>query len=331
MKIQLSHSFEDIISLENLFLAWDEFLIGKKSKPDVLLFEQYLSDNIISLNEDLASQKYCHGEYESFFVNDPKRRHIHKANVRDRLLHHAIYRKLYPFFDKTFIPDSYSCRIDKGTHRAIRRFHCLSNKVSQNNHRTCWVLKCDIRKFFASIDHEILLDILKNHIPDKNIVLLLKNIIDSYHSDLTCGAGLPLGNLTSQLFANVYMNVFDQWIKHCLKAKYYIRYADDFVILSDDKKWLESIVPLIKNFLLVHLKLDLHPDKLFIKTISSGVDFLGWKQFARHRALRTVTKHRMLRRIKEKPGEAVVNSYLGLLKHGNAEKIRWQVLEENKG
>ena len=147
------------------------------------IFSRDLMDNILSLHADLASDVYRHGVYESFFVNDPKRRHIHKASVRDRLVHHAIYRILYPFFERTFIGDSYSCRVDKGMHRAITRFWAMANKVSKNNTRTCWVLKCDIRKFFASIDHKILLGILSEYIPDKDIMCLLGEVVGSYETD----------------------------------------------------------------------------------------------------------------------------------------------------
>lgn len=328
MKIQLVHTYNDIISLENLCLAWEEFIIGKKKKADVILFSRNLMDNIVELHEALVNKSYQHGGYESFYINDPKRRHIHKASVRDRLLHHAVYRILYPFFDRTFIPNLYSCRNEKGTHKAVNRFRTLFNQVSKNNTRTCWVLKCDIKKFFASIDHQTLLSILQEHIPDRNIISLLQNIIDSFHTELKPGVGLPLGNLTSQLFANVYLNNFDQWVKHKLKAKQYIRYADDFVFLSYDKNWLESIIPQIQEFLQINLKLSLHPDKLFLKTVSSGVDFLGWLNFPDYRLLRSKTKQRMLRNIRSSTGEAGFKSYLGLISHGNTIKLRQQVIGE---
>jgi RNA-directed DNA polymerase len=150
------HSFDSIISTENLLLAWKEFVKDKKQKEDVQKFQLRLMDNIFNLHQDLQNKTYAHGEYKAFKINDPKPRDIHKASVRDRLLHHAIYRILYPFFNNKFIYDSYSCRIDKGTHRAIKRFEVFSRKVSKNNTKICWILKCDIRKFFASIDHNTL-------------------------------------------------------------------------------------------------------------------------------------------------------------------------------
>lgn len=210
MKIQLSHKFGEIISIDNLLLAWQEFICGKRGKPDVQIFGRDLMDNILALHEDLANKSYAHGGYESFYVNDPKRRHIHKASVRDRLVHHAVYRILYPFFERTFIGDSYSCRLGKGTHKATNRFRRVAYRVSKNRTKTCWVLKCDIKKFFANIDHQIIIGILREYIPDKNIIWLLQDIIGSFRTSPDSAVGLPLGNLTSQLFANIYMNVFDQ-------------------------------------------------------------------------------------------------------------------------
>lgn len=311
-----THTYDDIISVENLLAAWREFIRGKKNKKDVEEFQFRLMDNILDLHLDLKNKTYTHGIYHAFNINDPKPRNIHKATVRDRLLHHAIHRVSYPFFDKTFIADSYSCRLNKGTHKAIKRFISFSRKVSKNNTKTCWILKCDIRKFFASIDHRILISISKKYIHNGNIVWIMENIIGSFETKN--GVGLPLGNLTSQLFVNVYMNEFDQFMKHRIKAKYYIRYADDFVTLSHDKKYLENLIPKISKFLSEKLRLSLHPNKVFIKTLASGVDFLGWIHFPNHRVLRTATKKRMFKRISENSKEETVTSYIGMLKYGNA-------------
>jgi retron-type reverse transcriptase len=223
---------------------------------------------------------------------------------------------MYPYFDTTFIHDSYSCRKWKGTHRALNRFNDFGRKVSQNSTKQCWILKCDVRKFFASIDHKVLLNILKYHNLDKDTLWLIERVIESFET--TAGKGLPLGNLTSQLLVNIYMNEFDQYVKHRLKAKYYIRYADDFVVMSRDKRYLEDLLIQIKFFLKDNLLLDLHPDKVFIKTLSSGVDFLGWVHFPKHRVLRTVTKRRMLKNLENNTSKETLQSYLGLLSHGSA-------------
>jgi len=331
MKKQFSGNYNDIICLENLLLAWQEFICGKKNRKDVQEFSFNLMDNILLLHSELFNHTYSHGGYQAFKINDPKPRDIHKAKVKDRLLHHAIYRILYPFFDKTFIFDSYSCRNNKGTHRAINKFQEYFYKVSQNNTNTCWVLKGDIRKFFASIDKEILIKILQEYIPDENIIWLLKKVINSFP------AGLPLGNLTSQLFVNIYMNKFDQFVKHKLKVKYYIRYADDFVILSENKKELENLIEMVKNFLKNKLKLELHPNKTSIKTFSSGVDFLGMINFPDYKILRTKTERRIFKKIcynkklsqkgliSDEKFNQSLQSYLGILKHCDGYKIRKEI------
>ncbi|MDO8659252.1 MAG: reverse transcriptase/maturase family protein [Candidatus Parcubacteria bacterium] len=325
-------NFEKIISIENLLLAWGEFLCGKRKRKDVQEFQLHIMDNILFLYQDLRNRTYAHNGYQAFNISDPKPRNIHKATARDRLLHHAIYRILYPYFDTKFIYDSYSCRINKGTHKAINRFRDFSRKVSKNNTQTCWVLKCDIKKFFANIDHAILKNILSKTVFDTDILWLLSQVIDSFQTQNLSTSqvdklGLPLGNLTSQLLVNIYMNEFDQFVKRELKVKYYIRYADDFVVLSQDKEYLKNILNKMKEFLENKLKLQLHPNKIFIKTIASGVDFLGWVNFPKHRVLRTSTKRRMLRSLKNNPKPETVQSYLGLLKHGNTYKLKRQIKE----
>jgi hypothetical protein len=163
------------------------------------------------------------------------------------------------------------------------------------------------------------------YIPDQDILDLVSIIIRSFNSGVV-GVGLPLGNLTSQLLVNIYMNEFDQFMKHRLKAKYYLRYADDFAVLSTDKVYLETILPAMQEFLGNKLKLSMHPDKVFIQTVASGVDFLGWVHFPDHQVLRTTTKKRMFRNIKAKDGkEETIQSYLGLLSHGNTQRIKEKI------
>jgi retron-type reverse transcriptase len=193
-----------------------------------------------------------------------------------------------------------------------------------NHTKTVWVLKCDVRKFFASIDQQALMEIISTYLPDECTRALIGNIIASF-SSIARGKGLPLGNLTSQLLVNIYMNEFDQFAKHTLKAKYYIRYSDDFVILSTNRTWLVSLLPRIRDFLHDHLALEMHPNKVSINTIASGIDFLGWVHFPDHRVLRTSTKWRMLRVVSGNPSEATVASYRGMLSHGNAEKLKGQL------
>ena len=306
--------------MDNLLVAWREFIRGKRDKKGVIEFQHQLSDNIHSLHAELVNRTYVPGGYYAFKISDPKHRDIHKASVRDRLVHHAVYRKLYPIFDRKFIADSYSCRKDRGTHRATERFRAFAYKAGRNDTKTFWVLKCDIKKFFASIDHTRLLEGLRVYISDAGVIELVTRIVKSFYSTAS-GKGLPLGNLTSQLLVNGYMNEFDQFAKHDLRAKYYIRYADDFVFMSQDRRWLERLIPVISRFLRDDLKLQLHPDKVSIRTFASGVDFLGWVHFPDHRVLRTATKRRMLRAIRNNPKPERTASYLGMLKHGNAHKL----------
>ncbi len=327
-KIRFQHTYNNITSLENLLEAWKEFVQGKRARKDVQEFERDLMTNIIALHSELAAKTYSHSAYQHFKIADPKPRDIHKASVKDRLLHHALHRKLSPFFAKIFISDSHSCQDGKGTHRALRRLRKFIGIVSENNTRTVWVLKCDIKKFFANIDHAILLDIFAQYVPDQDILNLMSVIVRSFHSSVT-GVGLPLGNLTSQLLVNIYMNEFDQFMKYRLKAKYYLRYADDFAVLSTDKAHLEIILPVMQEFLGIKLKLAMHPNKISIQTVASGVDFLGWVHFPDHQVLRTTTKKRIFRNLKVKEWkEETVQSYLGLLGHGNAWKLKQDIFTE---
>lgn len=353
------HKYEDIISLENLLEAWEEFIRGKRGNYHVQRFARHLMDNIIALHEDLANKTYVHSSYRERHIWDPKHRIIHVAPVRDRLLHHAIYRILYPFFERTFIADSFSCRDNKGTHKALNRFRAMAYKVSRNHTRTAWVLKCDIKKFFASIDQQVLLELLASYIPGFDIMWLLGQVVKSFstpsdcHSrgghrhggasgnpeswtpdqvggDIGCGhdrrkIGLPLGNLTSQLFSNIYMNDFDRFVKHTLKAHDYIRYADDFILLHENNRWLTAQLPRVEHFLQERLHLQLHPKKVTIETFASGVDFLGWIHFPDHRVLRTATKQRMVRKLKLHATNETLQSYLGLLKHGNTFEVTAQL------
>jgi len=205
-------------------------------KADVLEFKLRLEDNIFELHQELKNRTYEHSDYTAFNVCDPKLRKIHKANVKDRILHHAVFRILYPIFDKSFIFDSYSCRIGKGTHRAVKRLENFCRKSNRNNRKNIFALKCDIKKFFDSVKQDILLNLIEGKIIDNDAIWLIEKIIRSFPS------GLPLGNVTSQIFANIYLNELDQFIKHKLKIKYYLRYCDDFIILSESRDYLSDLI-----------------------------------------------------------------------------------------
>ncbi len=316
-----THTYHTIISIENLLSVWNRFIRGKRNKKDVIDYELCLADNILRLHTLLKEKTYQHSGYASFHVSDPKPRNIHKASVQDRLVHHLVYKELYWYFDRKFIYDSYSCRMYKGVHRANNRLKKFARKVSKNNTRTCYVLKCDIKKFFASVDHVVLKNILSRHIQDKDILGLIFNIIDSFHS-VRSGVGLPLGNLTSQLLVNVYMHEFDMFIKQELRVKYYIRYADDFVVLHDYRVYLEELLPRIEGFLQKQLHLELHDHKVSIQSYASGIDFLGWVHFPYHKQIRAVTKRKILRNLHRYAKPETIASYRGLLNHGNTFKLK---------
>ncbi len=343
--------FDKIADLEHLFWSWKEFRQGKGSRTDVLEFEMELEPHIFRLHRELQSMTYRHDPYTGFFITDPKRRHVHKATVRDRILHHATFSILNPIYEPTFIASSFSCRIGKGSHKGVDMVSRMLLKVSRNNTLPCYALKCDVRKFFDSIDHEILFIILSKRIRDKKALWLIRELIDSYEakgaeprerereresSGASRRKGIPIGNLTSQLFANVYMNEFDQFIKHTLKVTWYARYTDDFVIISRDKEYLEQLLKPIQDFLYDHLHLSLHPHKIAIRKYSHGIDFLGYVVLPYHRLVRKRTWQRMLRKFKAKVRECKegkineekvnqsLQSYLGILSHANA-----HTLEEN--
>jgi retron-type reverse transcriptase len=325
--------FNKIISPENLFSAWDEFKKGKRDRKDVMIFEHDLERNIFNLYDDLKSKRYKHGPYAGFYIHDPKLRHIHKATVRDRILHHAVYSVLNEIFEPMFISDSFSCRIGKGTHKGVDRMEEMLRKVSRNNTEICYGLKCDVQKFFNSVDHRILLSILEKRIRDNDTMWLLEQIVKSFESDrsvLFFPKGVPIGNLTSQLFANVYMGEFDRFIKHALKVEFYVRYTDDFIIVSRDKAYLEDLIAPIQGFLKEKLELNLHPDKVSIRKYRQGIDFLGYLAFPHYRLLRKKTKRRIERKIERglmacnaglitrEELDQSFQSYLGVLSHANA-------------
>ena len=314
-----SDLFQKLVDPENLFKAFFEFRSGKSKKPDVIAFEHRLEENLFALHRDLKSGRYRHGGYEGFYITDPKQRHIHKATVRDRVVHHAAYAVLDPLFEETFIFDSYSCRVGKGTHKGVDRLRTMLRRASRNNSRTVIAMKCDVRKFFASVDHGILLASLAERIHDPDVMRLLTQIVESFQP------GLPIGNLTSQMFANFYMNPLDRFVKHDLRAPFYLRYTDDFILISHSRDELEAWLKEIRRFLKEKLKLELHPHKVSFHTYAQGVDFLGYVQFPHHRLVRTKTKDRMLKKLRKGVRKQAVISYLGVLSHADAHELSEEV------
>lgn len=325
--------FAHMISPEHLFRAWEEFRKGKQSRRDVQAFEWNVEQSLFQLHRALQSRTYRHGAYSAFTICDPKQRQIHKATVRDRIVHHAVFSMLNPIFEPTFIAHSFSCRKGKGTHKAVDALAKMLRKGSRNATQPCFVLKCDIHRFFASVDHETLLRLIARKVDDENVLWLLREILGSFTLGQRTGKGIPIGNLTSQLFANIYLNELDQHMKHHLQIKHYIRYTDDFIVVADSKEYVQELLPSITSFLQDTLLLDLHPHKVSIRKYRQGIDFLGYVLLPHHRVLRTKTKKRMFRKLYIKTlqrhedrttDESLrqsLQSYLGVLCHADAHRL----------
>ncbi|MFH1326875.1 MAG: reverse transcriptase domain-containing protein [archaeon] len=336
------HLYEEIISLSNLFLAWRKARKDKTKKNYVIEFEKDLIKNILELQEELKNQRYFPKPLQTFILRDPKTRKISKSDFRDRIVHHALVRVIEPIFDKGFIYDSCANRIGKGNLFALNRFEKFQRKVTNNLSLGGYCLKADIKHYFHEVNHSILIKIMKRRIVDKKVVWLIKKIL----ANLPAGKlgertsldnkGMPLGNLTSQFFANVYLNELDYFVKHKLKAKYYIRYVDDFVILHKNKKQLKELKKEIDGFLKSKLKIQLHPDKSRVKSLSNGLDFVGFRIFYYFRLLRARNIRNILYKIKKyKEGEALREKILEVFqgwnayaKRGNTFKLRRNIAKK---
>ncbi len=302
--------YPQLCSYENLELAFSKARKKKITKQYVIDFESNLEENLTELKHELETFTYAPSPLTTFTVRDPKTRRISASHFRDRIVHHALCNIIAPIFEKRFINDSFANQKGKGTHSAIRRFEKFMRKVSSNGTNcgmgggNCvlgrniqgYVLKADIKQYFDSINHEILLEIIRTKIIDPRIIWLIKQILSNYKTRIPA-KGMPLGNLTSQFFANVYLNELDYFAKHTLKAKYYLRYVDDFVILHTDKAVLERWQHEIDTFLRNNLKVDLHPDKSRIVPLKNGITLLGFRIFHGYRLLKKSNARRIWKRL----------------------------------
>jgi len=277
--------YGEIISLKNLVSAYKKAKKHKTKKIYVLEFEKNLGKNLRKLHYELQTQIYSPKPLQNFILRDPKTRKISKSDFRDRIVHHALVRIIEPIFDKGFIYDSCANRIGKGNLFAIGRFDKFKRKVTNNLTSGAYCLKADIKHYFEEVNHDILFGVLSRKIKDEKVLLLIKKIIRKGRCENN-SKGMPLGNLTSQFFANVYLDKLDKFVKHKLKAKYYVRYVDDFVILHESKEKLDLWKIQIKKFLQQKLKLELHGDKSKIINLSKGIDFVGFRNFYYHKLLR---------------------------------------------
>lgn len=342
-----------ICEYEELYLSHLEARKGKRYRDDVLVFTDKLEENLIELQNELIWEKYHIGKYRPFYVREPKLRLVMALQYRDRVVQWAIYRQLYPYYDKTFIEDSYACRIDKGSHKAVDKLQYWLRQVSRKSGEW-YYLKLDISKYFYRVDHLVLLDILRRRIKDERLIRLLIKIINSEDTRFGLPAGIspedcpeeqwlddvgmPIGNLTSQLFANIYLNELDQMCKHDLRLHYYIRYMDDVIILSDSKAELWEIKAIIEEFLNLQLHLDLNK-KTAIRPCREGIEFVGYRVWATHRKLKKQTARRIIRNVKrmceemekgnlsKEEFDRAAASYKGVLEHCNSYGLRRRLNE----
>jgi len=317
------HIFDKITDFDNLLLAAGKARKGKRYKNAAARFFINLERELLSIQNELMTKTYRPGRYTEFHIYEPKKRKISAAPFRDRVVHHALCNIIEPVFEKVFIYDSYANRKGKGTHRAILRYQkfCCRNRFA---------LKCDVEKFFPSIDHEILKQEIHRKIADPDALWLIDTIIDGsndqdpvYHyfagdhlfDPFERRRGLPIGNLTSQFFANVYLNRFDHFVKENLGCRYYIRYVDDWVILHDEKEFLHGALAQIKDYL-VSFRLKVHIHKSQVFRVRDGFTFLGHRIYPDFRLLKRENVNRFKRRIKK---------YQGMYQQG---LLSWRELKE---
>ncbi len=287
------HLFEKIISFENLLSAARKAARGKTDRPGVARFLFHLENELFNLQSELTAGTWQPGGYRVFQINDPKPRLISAAAFRDRVVHHAVCNILEPVFDKKLIFDTWACRKGKGSHAAIRRAQKFSRRYPL-------VLKCDIRRYFDSVDHGILKQLLRRIIKDAQLLTLLDRIIDNATPEAPVGKGLPIGNLTSQHFANLYLGQLDHYIKERLGLPAYVRYMDDMLLFETGKKELWQQLYKLESFIRDQLALTLKPQATLLAPVAEGIPFLGVRIFPGLIRLQNKSKYRFKRRLKKK-------------------------------
>jgi len=309
---RFTNLYEKIYDFENLYQAWEAARKGKRYRDEVMGFSSNLESNLINLQNHLIHGTYTVGRYRQFYVHEPKKRLIMALPFIDRVLQWAVYRQLFPLFNKQFIADSYACRPNKGTHKAVDRLQYWLRQTERKPERF-YYLKLDIAKYFYRVDHEILVKMLERKINDKRLIDLLAFIINSEETsfglpvgidpdlcdpaDRLFDVGMPIGNLTSQLFANLYLHELDLFAKHEMGLHYYIRYMDDIIILHHDKKHLATVKDEIEAFLCDSLRLQLNK-KTAIRPCSMGIEFVGYKVWATHKKLKKKSAIKVRRGVK---------------------------------
>ena len=354
-----------LFSFQNLISAYYQCRKIKRLKSQPSKFEFHLEKEIINLEKLLENYTWKPLPFSVFVVTEPKIREIFAAEFRDRVIHHLLCNYLSPIFEPKFIFDSYACRKSKGTHRAIKRLSQFLRKITINNRKKVFYLQADIQNFFPSIKHNILFRLIQEHVRNPDILWLTKtiiyydctknpvkkgqlslfNLVPPHKSlfNVPPGQGLPIGNLTSQFFANIYLNELDQFIKHSLKCKYYVRYVDDFVILDESRENLYQLKQEIDKFLQQKLSLKLHPKKSIIQDVNKGIDTLGYLIKSTHILVRKWVVRNFKKRLflfqKDLPENKVdlnfilssINSYYAHFMHASSYRLRKHLWEKHFG
>lgn len=325
--------FESIIPFDALYRAYLRARKGKRKSWSCRRFEQDLEGELIQLQNEMIWGEYRTGEYRSFYVSEPKVRKITAlTSFRDRVVQQAVFHAIEPIWEARFISDSYACRTGKGTHAGADKAQAMLQECLAR-HGRIFVLKADVRKYFASIDHAILKDLIRKRISDKRLMALIDDIIDSYHEPGTPGKGLPIGNLTSQLFANIYLDQLDQWMKCRRRIYWYARYMDDFVIIHPEKPFLHALRIDMERFLQDALRLETnHKTGVFPvgHRKGRGLNFLGYHLWPDRRRLRKASLKRFKRRVRHlekkakdgslttKQAREQLHSWVAHARHGDA-------------
>ncbi len=318
--------YPQICKFNNIHLAYIKARRNKRYRPDVLKFTANLEQNLYDVQQKMLDKTYQTGNYRMFYVYEPKKRIIMALPFKDRIVHHAICNIIEPIFDSIFIYDSYACRKNKGIHEGSNRLTYFLRQAHKK-WDIVYFLKCDVKQYFQNINHDVLFNILNRHIKCKSTLNLLENIIRSHNKNER--KGIPIGNLTSQLFANIYLNELDYFVKHGLKIKYYLRYMDDFIILSDDKKYLHKIKTKIEDYLLNTLYLKLNY-KSNIGQAKEGIDFLGYRTWFDHKIIRKSSIKRIRKRIKRSIKDNIpynriknmITSWFGYCSHADTYRLK---------
>lgn len=319
--------FDSVCTLENLQLAYAKAKKGKSNTYGVRLFSKDLENNINQLYAELLAGTYRTSEYSIFTIYDPKERTVYRLPFRDRVVHHAIMNVLEPVWTSIFISNSYACIKGRGIHAVLNRL----KRDLKDEENTTYCLKMDVKKFYPTIDHEILKAIVRRKIKDVRLLQLLDEIIES-------APGVPIGNYLSQFFANLYLTYFDHWIKEQMQVKYYYRYADDMVILAPNKPYLHDLLSEISLYLITELDLQLKQNYQVFPVEIRGIDFVGYVFFHNHILMRKSIKKRLCRKaarlnkkqLDPKQYRMQISPWTGWAKHCNSRHLLKKVIYDEK-